>query len=136
MTNAAATDRIDVRLPAEPGSIPRFRRAVVAFAGEQGFEEAYAIGLAVTEAATNAVLHAYGDSEPGDVRVVACAERERLVVVVRDWGTGMRPRTDTPGLGLGLPTIATLASSFDVEAADGAGTLLRMHFRRTAAHAA
>ena len=61
---------------------------------------------------------------------MACAEPDRLVVVVRDWGAGMGPRLDSPGLGLGLPTIATLAASFDVEAADGAGTLLRMQFPR------
>ena len=71
-----------------------------------------------------------------EVRVVACAEPNRLVVVVRDWGTGMRPRPDSPGLGLGLPTIATLASSFDVEAASERGTLLRMHFALSAVVAA
>lgn len=131
-----ATDRIDLRLPALPGSIPPIRRAVVAFATEHGYGDPHSIGLAVTEAATNAVLHAYVGTTPGDVRAVACAEADRLVVVVRDWGTGMGPRLNTPGLGLGLPTIATLASSFDVEAADGAGTLLRMHFSWELASAA
>jgi anti-sigma regulatory factor (Ser/Thr protein kinase) len=131
-----ATDRIDLRLPAQPDSIPRIRRAMVAFATEHGYPDPHAVGLAVTEAATNAVLHAYVDDTPGEIRAVACAEADRLVVVVRDWGAGMGPRLDTPGLGLGLPTIATLASSFDVEAADGAGTLLRMHFSRAAASAA
>ena len=61
-----------------------------------------------------------------DVRM--CAEAEQLVVVVRDWGQRMAPRPDSPGLGLGLPTIATLAGAFVVEDADGSGTLLRMHF--------
>lgn len=126
-----STDRIDLRLPARAESIPRIRRAVVAFARRHGYADPDGIGLAVTEAATNAVLHAYMGAEAGDVRAVACAEAERLVVVVRDWGSGMVPRLDTPGLGLGLPTIATLAGSFDVEAADGAGTLLRMHFPRS-----
>ncbi|MFL5846598.1 MAG: ATP-binding protein [Solirubrobacteraceae bacterium] len=125
-----ATDRIDLRLPAQPDSIPRIRRAVVAFAVDHGYDDPHAVGLAVTEAATNAVLHAYVGGAAGDVRAVACAEEDALVVIVRDWGGGMGPRLDTPGLGLGLPTIATLASSFDVEAADGTGTLLRMHFSR------
>ena len=126
----SATARIDLRLPAVPASIPHIRRSVVAFAAEHGYADTAAIALAVTEAATNAVLHAYADGEPGEVRAVACAEPDRLVLVVRDWGSGMGPRLDTPGLGLGLPTIATLAGSFDVEAADGRGTLLRMHFPR------
>lgn len=131
--NIATPDRLDLRLPARAESIPSIRHAVVAFAARHGYEDVPGIALAVTEAATNAVLHAYAGTEPGDVRAVACAEPDRLVVVVRDWGAGMGPRLDTPGLGLGLPTIATVASAFDVEAADGAGTLLRMHFMRSTA---
>lgn len=129
-------NRIDVRLAATPGSLAVIRRALVAFAAGQDMPDPQAIGLAVTEAVTNVVLHAYPPGSVGDVRVVACAEPDQLVVVVRDWGTGMRPRPDSPGLGIGLPTIASLASAFDVEAADGVGTLLRMHFTCEAAQAA
>lgn len=129
-------DRLDLRLPARAESIPEIRHAMIAFASDHGYDDAGPIGLAVTEAATNAVLHAYADGEPGDVRVVACAKPDELIIVVRDWGAGMGPRLDTPGLGLGLPTIATLTTSFDVEAADGAGTLLRMHFSRATLAAA
>lgn len=129
---------MDLRLPACATSIPRIRHAVVAFAIEHGCADAAAasIGLAVTEAATNAVLHAYAGGEPGEVRAVVCAEPDRLVVEVRDWGAGMGPRLDSTGLGLGLPTIAALATSLDIEAAEGAGTLLRMNFSRATAGAA
>jgi anti-sigma regulatory factor (Ser/Thr protein kinase) len=129
---AAALHRLDVRLPAEAASIPVLRHKIVAFAAEHGVADPPAVGLAVTEAATNAVLHAYPEGESGDVRLVACLERTQLVVVVRDWGPGMRPRADSPGLGIGLPTIATLAGSLELEAADGTGTLLRMRFPRAA----
>lgn len=132
-----AKERLDLRVPAQPESIPGIRRGVMAFVAERDAPDPHAIGLAVTEAATNAIVHAYRDGEPGDVRVVVCAEPEQFVVVVRDWGNGLRPRTDSPGLGLGLPVIASLATEFRVEAADGKGTLLRMHFTRaTAARAA
>jgi serine/threonine-protein kinase RsbW len=135
--SASSTDRLDLQLPAQPESIPRIRHAVVAFAIAHGYEDPGAIALAVTEAATNVVLHAYTTHpEPGDVCAMVRVEPDQLVVVVRDWGMGMAPRLDTPGLGLGLPTIASLASSFDVEAAEGAGTLLRMHFTRHTADAA
>lgn len=130
------SDRLDLRLPARAESVPQIRHAMIAFARDHGYEDAGAIGLAVTEAVTNAVLHAYTEGEIGDLRAVACAKPDQLVVVIRDWGAGMGPRLDTPGLGLGLPTIATLTTSFDVEAADGAGTLLRMHFSRATAAAA
>lgn len=132
----ARKDRLDLRVPAEPASIPHIRTEVLGFVSAHHAPDPHAIGLAVTEAATNVVLHAYREGPPGEVRVVICAEASRLVIVVRDWGMGMRPRTDSPGLGLGLPVIASLASEFRVEAADGQGTLLRMHFARTAAHAA
>jgi len=112
------------------GVIRQLREAAVAFARVHELRDPDAVGLAVTEAATNVVLHAYPDGEQGDIRLVMCPEPERIVVVVRDWGHGMRPRPDSPGLGVGLPTIATVAGAFSVEAADGAGTLLRMHFDR------
>lgn len=124
----ATTDRIDLRLPAVPATPRELRAAAIGFATRHGCPNPYEVGLAVTEAVTNVVHHAYPGEEGGDVRLVMCAEPERLVVVVRDWGHGMVPRPDSPGLGLGLPTIATLASALVVEEADGAGTLVRMHF--------
>ena len=130
MMSPPASERLDLRLPASVGVIRQLREAAVAFARVHELRDPDAVGLAVTEAATNVVLHAYPDGEQGDIRLVMCPEPERIVVVVRDWGHGMRPRPDSPGLGVGLPTIATVAGAFSVEAADGAGTLLRMHFDR------
>ena len=115
-------------MAAVPDAVPAIRRAVRGFAERHDVEDPGAVALAVTEAVTNVVLHAYDAG--GEVRVVACAEADRLVLVVRDYGCGMRPRTDSPGLGIGLPTIGHLAAHFDVEAPDGAGTRLRMQFLR------
>jgi serine/threonine-protein kinase RsbW/stage II sporulation protein AB (anti-sigma F factor) len=53
---------------------------------------------------------------------------ERLTVVVHDEGRGMLPRPDSPGLGLGLPLIATLAESLEL-GTDGGSTEVRMTFR-------
>jgi serine/threonine-protein kinase RsbW len=130
MTTASTTDRFELRLPAEPSAVHAFRHAVREFAIAHGVVDTYAVALAVSEAAANAVLHAYRDGATGDMRVVACAEPERLVVVVRDYGCGMRPRHDSPGLGIGLSTIGHLAAHFNVESPEGAGTRLRMHFPR------
>lgn len=133
MAGPTSKDRLDLRVPARPESIPRVRGAVVAFVAKHGHDDPPAIALAVTEAASNAVVHAYPNGPPGEIRVVVCAEPERLVIVVRDWGHGMLPRPDSPGLGLGLPLIASLASDFRVEVAAGQGTLIRMHFKRAVA---
>lgn len=86
------------------------------------------VKLAVTEACTNAVVHAYPDGE-GPLEVAAYVRDERLMLVVRDEGLGIVPRTDSPGLGLGLPLIATLAEALEL-GTDGADrTEVRMTFR-------
>jgi serine/threonine-protein kinase RsbW len=128
--------RLDVRVTAEATSLGGTRAAVVGFAQERGFEDTSRVALAVSEAMTNVVLHAYRDSEVGDMRVVACDEPDRLVVVVRDYGDGMRPRTDSPGLGMGLPLITQMTDDLQIEAAQEKGTLLRMHFMKLLAAAA
>ena len=133
---AGCSERLDLRVPARAEAIAGVRRAVMEFVEARRAPDVHGIGLAVTEAATNVVLHAYRDGPPGEVRVVVCVEAGRFVVVVRDWGGGMRPRADSPGLGLGLPVIARLADDFRIEAATGSGTLIRMHFDRAEARAA
>jgi serine/threonine-protein kinase RsbW len=87
------------------------------------------IKLAVTEACTNVVVHAYDDGD-GPMQVEASLESdEELVVIVRDEGRGIAPRTDSPGLGLGLPLIASLAESLELGRDGDQRTEVRMTFR-------
>jgi anti-sigma regulatory factor (Ser/Thr protein kinase) len=107
------------------------RRAVLDWA--QGHVEDRAvlsdIALAITEATTNAVLHAYRDrDEPGTVGITAEREEEHLCFFVRDEGSGLAPRVDSPGLGLGLGLIAQVADSADVRAPESGGTEVVMRF--------
>ena len=75
------------------------------------------IALAVTEATTNVVLHAYRDrEEPGTVTIKAERNDDHVCIYVLDEGTGLAPRVDSPGLGLGLGLIAQVADSADVRA--------------------
>ena len=107
------------------------RHSLSDFARGQGVREEVisAAGLAVSEATTNAVVHAYADAdEPGAVTVLAGIEEGHLWVTVCDEGRGMRPRPDSPGLGLGLPLVATLADHFEVQARVGGGSRVRMAF--------
>jgi serine/threonine-protein kinase RsbW len=129
-TTPGTGQRLEVRTLAEAHALPRVRRAVREFATWHRVLDVEAVALAVTEAATNVVVHAYREADTGDVRVVACAEPGRLVLVVRDYGCGMRPRHDSPGMGVGLALIGHLAEHFEIEAPDGDGTRLRMHFPR------
>ena len=119
------------RYRARAEEIGRIRHDVKAHAREQGARDPDAVALAVTEAVTNAVLHAYVDApEPGEIEVIVqqAPERGSVEILVCDDGRGMRPRTDSPGLGLGLPLAATLADHFEVQARDGGGTRVRMAF--------
>ena len=127
-TTTADHPRLELRLPASPAAVPHVRRALMRFAAAHGVPAVSDIGLAVTEAATNAVLHAYRGGASGDMRIVACAEPDRLVVVVRDYGCGMSPRPDSPGLGMGLSIIGRLADLVNVERPADGGTRVRMHF--------
>ena len=117
--------------PAVAASVSEARSAVTTFAESAGAtgDALAAVSLAVSEAVTNAVLHAYLDREkPGTVEVRARSDADKVVVVVADEGRGMMPRTDSPGLGLGLPLIAQMTASLEVHARDGGGTEIRMAF--------
>jgi serine/threonine-protein kinase RsbW/stage II sporulation protein AB (anti-sigma F factor) len=129
MPRATEIERLELRTHATPAAVPGIRRAVVDFAELHGVGIPPDVALAVSEAITNAVLHAYRGSDTGEVRVVACAEPGRLVVVVRDYGCGMRPNPESPGLGLGLAVIGQVAAELNIERPnDGGGTRLRMCF--------
>jgi anti-sigma regulatory factor (Ser/Thr protein kinase) len=87
------------------------------------------IALAITEATTNVVLHAYRDREvPGTVTIEAEAHYDHVRLCVRDEGTGLAPRVDSPGLGLGLGLIAQVTDSADVRTPESGGTEVVMRF--------
>lgn len=131
----AATLALDITLPAAPGAASDARRAVHAVAaGRVG--DGYAVALAVSEAVANVVVHAYRNqdpgSEPGEVHVTVTVDGEELLVSVADEGMGMRPRPDSPGAGLGLPIMATLADRFEAKQ-QRRGTRLLLGFALAAA---
>ena len=107
------------------------RREVTRFAEQAGVAHGRLgdVRLAVSEAATNAVIHAYRDREPGQIRVHAhLAGDGTLCIVVEDDGFGPLPRSDSPGLGLGLHTIASVADAVELSAGSAAGARLSMRF--------
>lgn len=121
---------LEERYPADSRSIGMARRAAGDAARSAGLSEerAWDMMLAVSEAVTNAVVHGFvGRDRPGHVELRAEARDGQIVVTVEDDGVGPRPRTDSPGLGLGLPTIAAVAHTMDVRHL-GKGTQLCFSF--------
>jgi anti-sigma regulatory factor (Ser/Thr protein kinase) len=122
--------RFEQSSTAIPDSVPLLRNAVASFLEDSGADEplVQAVKLAVSEALTNCVLHAYPDGEPGPVQITARIDGSGVVVTIRDRGRGMVPRPDSPGAGLGLPIIAQVAASVEISHGNHDGTTLKMSF--------
>jgi anti-sigma regulatory factor (Ser/Thr protein kinase) len=136
MTGTVAARRTDapavsIRLPAEAESLMIVRQAVT------GVAEALGIGdqrrddmrIAVSEACTNVVVHAYPDA-PGELLVGLWADAGGLVIRVTDAGQGIvpDPLRQSPGLGIGLQLMATLADDMHLSTPDGGGTEVVLTF--------
>jgi serine/threonine-protein kinase RsbW len=86
--------RLRIELPAVPEKVPSARRAITRLCENAGIEDELTgqIRLAVTEACTNCVLHAYDGDGADTFALEARVEDDVLVVVVRDAGAGITPR--------------------------------------------
>lgn len=117
--------------PARPSEVAEIRGAVADVARAYGADECAQakIKLGVSEAASNAVLHAYRDGlRVGEIHVLVDRLGSSLCVSVLDRGVGMSPRVDSPGAGLGLSLMATVSESFEIKSPAGGGTEVVMRF--------
>jgi len=117
-------------LPALAGSVTRIRSELLQTLARHDLpaDRRADIALVVSEATTNAVLHAYGDATPGPLYVAATLGGESLTVWICDSGSGMRPRRDSPGLGLGLCVISRLCDAVLISSDANAGTCVTATF--------
>ncbi|HEY4830798.1 MAG TPA: ATP-binding protein [Solirubrobacteraceae bacterium] len=120
-------------VPAHPPTVVRtLRRELVDYARFLGASDQTCdtIALAVSEALTNVVRHAYIGQEPGPIIVEARLERaNQLLVRISDEGRGPTPRADSPGLGLGLGVMAQTADDFSISnRQDARGTVVTLRF--------
>ena len=117
--------------PAHPTAVAPIRRAISDVARRCGADESILtrLELAVTEAATNVVLHAYREpGHGGDIHTSACVTRDQVEVTIRDDGVGMSPHPESPGLGLGLSLMAHEADACEITRRPSGGTEIRMRF--------
>ncbi len=127
-TGTATT--VSTALPAVAASVVCMRRQAAAFAAEAGgsADAVDRVRLAVSEAVTNVVEHAYAGGEVGCVQMQAAVEGGELLVLVSDGGSGLNPRRVSRGLGLGLALMADVCDGLTIAARSSSGVDVQMRF--------
>jgi anti-sigma regulatory factor (Ser/Thr protein kinase) len=129
MASNATPVALQRSLPASPAALPRLRGLVKSFAsGQCGADpdQASLIALAVTEAASNVVRHAYPD-RPGMIDLRAESEDDHLRIRIADAGVGLGEPSPQRGLGAGLRIMQGLAETRLVSE-PGRGTAVELVF--------
>ena len=125
---------VRLRMPARPEYVALARLALAGLAGARALpdDDLADLKLALTEAVSNSVRHAYG-SGGGHVDVSYELRGRRITIEVVDDGEGFDP-DETPGFdgdelsegGLGIAIIRTLADELEIESRPGVrGSRLR-----------
>lgn len=126
----ALGEALNESYPAVPESVPLARRALTAVAARAGAsgERLDEIRLAVSEALSNAVVHAYRNAHPGHFHLIAAVAPGELWVLIGDDGRGMHAWNDSEGLGIGLSLISGLSDDFAIATRSSGGTEVQMRF--------
>jgi stage II sporulation protein AB (anti-sigma F factor) len=131
-----ASNFLRMTFKAERGNLGAVRNAVAAFAAQLDFtlSELEEIKLAVSEAVTNAIVHAYPGGG-GTVTVEARLVEGRLEVEVRDEGVGIADVTQArqpsfsthpDRLGMGFAFMEAFVDELEVDSTPGRGTRVRL----------
>lgn len=130
-----ADDRsVRLTIPAKAEYIALGRLALTAIARVRPVSEETLtdLKLALTEACTNSVRHAYHEGRKGVVEIVYQLEPDRLVVEVTDDGEGFKPEEiegsgngDLSEGGLGIAIIRAVADEVEIGERESGGSRLR-----------
>ena len=133
-----ASNYIKVEFPSHSSNEGFARAAVSAFASQLDptLEELGDLRTAVSEAVTNAIVHAYPDSIGRILLRLRIPEENTLEITVRDWGRGiedvekaMRPLYTTGGeerSGMGFTIMDSFTHKLRVRSQPGKGTSVTM----------
>lgn len=129
MNQMSRGEALNESYPAVPEAVPLARRALAAVAAAAGAGERLdEIRLAVSEALTNAVVHAYRNGQSGRLHVTAAVAADELWVLIGDDGRGLHAWNDSRGLGIGLSLISGLSDDFAIVTRASGGTEVQMRF--------
>ena len=132
------TNQVSLVFPSRSANEAFARSAAAAFAAQLDptLEEINDVKTAVSEAVTNAIVHAYPDTLGKIVLKLRLRDDHSLEIVVRDWGVGIadveQARTPlfTTGneerSGMGFTIMESFMDSLKVRSAPGKGTTVTM----------
>ena len=124
---------VRLTIPAKPEYITLGRLALTALAGVRPVSDEilYDLKLALTEACTNSVRHAYENGREGSVEIVYELQPDRLVIEVGDEGAGFELAggnghgDELEEGGLGIEIIRALADEVEIGPREEGGSRLR-----------
>lgn len=125
------TADVELEMPATRQSVTVARQAFSGIADVTGWDESFVadVKIALSEACSNVVVHAYPDGEPGPLLIRMWLDHDRLVVLVCDEGSGITPNVSKgAGLGLGLPLMAALSDEVQMRSSPDGATEVEMTF--------
>ena len=136
-----ASNEAVVEFPSRSSNEGFARAAAACFASQMDptLNELEDIKTAVSEAVTNAIVHAYPNQLGKIVMKLRLLENQRLELVIRDWGCGMedveqarQPLFTTGGeerSGMGFTIMESFMNQLVVKSAPGKGTTVTMRKR-------
>lgn len=129
-------NEVKLEFPSRAENVGLARVSMAAFAGQLDFTlpDLEEIKVAVSEAVTNCIVHAYGDGT-GLIRVSATLGDGSLKVTVEDWGRGITDveqarqpsfSTEPERMGLGFVFMESFMDKVEVDSNPGRGTRVHM----------
>ena len=134
-------NEVTLQFPSQRSNEGFIRSAVACFAAQMDptLNELEDIKTAVSEAVTNAIVHAYPNQLGKIVMKLRLLENQTLELVIRDWGCGMedveqarQPLFTTGGeerSGMGFTIMESFMNQLAVKSAPGKGTTVTMRKR-------
>ena len=125
--SCAASPSFTCRVPASAESLASVRRALREWLRGQDLPSALQedVVLAVGEACSNAIEHAYASSARAAIVIEGFRSPEQLVLTVRDNGR-WRPLVPNPARNRGLRLIAEVTDAFEITSPSDGGTRIEM----------
>jgi serine/threonine-protein kinase RsbW len=131
--------KYQLKIPSQSDNLAIIRDVVAKVASRIGFDtdEASKIELAVDEACTNVIKHAYANNSNQMIEVSIKVDQKKLIIIVADKGKGFNPdKIKLPDLnksikegrkgGLGLCLIRTLMDKVEFEIKPGSKNQVKM----------